>query len=289
MRRAYRSGARAAAPPAPPSPSLGHPTEGEPSTHIPPTIPGAFWFDSITEEIVRVIEAAGLTPADTQTQLRDAIRALAAASRPPAGIIEVYAGATAPAGYLECDGSAVSRTTYAALYAAIGTTYGAGDGSTTFALPDLRRRVVVGVGGVDASGGQLVATLGATGGAERVTLDETQMPIHAHSTVAAGGHTHGAGTYAAASAGSHRHDIPVHQSQVPASGADRTVQVRRDQSTDVTTKDGGAHAHTISGQSASGGGHRHTITAAGGRAGTTRSHPNLPPSIVLMYLISTGG
>lgn len=63
----------------------------------------------------------------------------------PTGTIQAYAGSTAPAGYLVADGSAVSRTTYAALFAVIGTTYGAGDGSTTFNLPDLRGRAAVGL------------------------------------------------------------------------------------------------------------------------------------------------
>lgn len=56
----------------------------------------------------------------------------------PSGCVSAYAGATAPSGWLECDGSAVLRTTYASLFAAIGILYGAGDGSTTFNLPDLR-------------------------------------------------------------------------------------------------------------------------------------------------------
>lgn len=56
----------------------------------------------------------------------------------PPGIILPYAASTPPAGFLECDGAAISRTTYAALYAAIGTTFGVGDGSTTFNKPDLR-------------------------------------------------------------------------------------------------------------------------------------------------------
>lgn len=63
----------------------------------------------------------------------------------PVGTIQAYAGSTAPTGYLVADGSAVSRTTYAALFAVIGTTYGAGDGSTTFNLPDLRGRTAVGL------------------------------------------------------------------------------------------------------------------------------------------------
>lgn len=54
------------------------------------------------------------------------------------GFISMFGGSSAPAGYLECDGSAVSRTTYAALFAAIGTTWGVGDGTSTFNLPDMR-------------------------------------------------------------------------------------------------------------------------------------------------------
>ena len=61
-----------------------------------------------------------------------------------AGLVQWYAGNTPPTGWLECNGNAVSRTTYAALFSAIGTTYGVGDGSTTFNLPDLRGEFVRG-------------------------------------------------------------------------------------------------------------------------------------------------
>jgi len=62
------------------------------------------------------------------------------------GLVFPYAGGGVPAGFLLCDGSAVSRTTYARLFSVIGTTYGAGDGSTTFNVPDLRGSVIVGAG-----------------------------------------------------------------------------------------------------------------------------------------------
>lgn len=62
----------------------------------------------------------------------------------PTGSVMPYAGSTAPTGWLICDGSAISRTTYADLFAVIGTTYGAGDGSTTFKLPDFTDRVIQG-------------------------------------------------------------------------------------------------------------------------------------------------
>ena len=109
----------------------------------------------------------------------------------PAGVVLPYAGATAPSGWLLCDGSAVSRTTYANLFAAIGTAFGTGDGSTTFNLPDLRGRVAVGkdnMGGSAASrmttagSGVDGATLGANGGAETHTLTTPQMPAHSHNT-----------------------------------------------------------------------------------------------------------
>lgn len=67
-------------------------------------------------------------------------------SMDPAGRIEQYGGATAPTGWLECDGSAVSRATYARLFTAVSTTWGTGDGSTTFNLPDFRGRVLLGKG-----------------------------------------------------------------------------------------------------------------------------------------------
>lgn len=83
---------------------------------------------------------------------------------PPATIL-MYGGTTAPAGYLLCDGSAVSRTTYAALYAAIGNASGAGDGSTTFNVPDTRGLFVRGVTGASASDPDtLTRTAAASGG-----------------------------------------------------------------------------------------------------------------------------
>ncbi|EHL69933.1 hypothetical protein HMPREF1032_02932, partial [Subdoligranulum sp. 4_3_54A2FAA] len=62
----------------------------------------------------------------------------------PVGCVIPFAGAAAPTGWLLCQGQAISRTTYAQLFSVIGTTYGSGDGKTTFNLPDMRGRVAVG-------------------------------------------------------------------------------------------------------------------------------------------------
>lgn len=101
----------------------------------------------------------------------------------PAGVVSPYAGSSAPSGYLLCGGQAVSRTTYATLFAVIGTVYGSGDGSTTFNVPDLRGRVVAGIdnmGGSTASritnavAGIVGTTLGAAGG-------DQALQSHSHS------------------------------------------------------------------------------------------------------------
>lgn len=143
-------------------------TSGNPSTATPATVITADWLNAVQEEIANVITGAGISlNKPTNTQLLEAIRALAT----PTGAVEAYAGATAPAGWLLCNGQAVSRTTYAALFALVGTTYGAGNGSTTFNVPDLRGEFIRGVDGgrnVDPS-----RTLGSWQKGSMVPLDSS--------------------------------------------------------------------------------------------------------------------
>jgi len=121
-----------------------------------------------------------MTPRGTLTSSPYAFRSVTVQTDPtPAGALIGFAGATAPAGYKLCDGSAVSRTTYATLFAVIGITYGAGDGTTTFNLPDMR--------GVFPRGAGINGTLTKanatpmTGGAIGL-LSNDKMQGHKHNT-----------------------------------------------------------------------------------------------------------
>jgi microcystin-dependent protein len=137
----------------------------------------------------------------------------------PPGTVLAVARSTAPDGYLKCNGAAVSRTTYAALFAAIGTTWGAGDGSTTFNLPDLRGEFLRGWDdgrGVDA--GRAFASSQA---------GEIQSHTHTASTGSAGAHSHTTPTGLAVGAGS---------TGLPSTGSNNTANVS---STD------GAHTHSV--------------------------------------------
>lgn len=108
----------------------------------------------------------------------------------PVGSITAFAASTAPTGWLLCDGQAVSRTTYAHLFAVIGTTYGTGNGSTTFNVPNLKGRIPVGLDSAQTE----FDVLGETGGAKTHTLTTAEMPSHTH-TQDSHNHTQNAHTH----------------------------------------------------------------------------------------------
>jgi microcystin-dependent protein len=193
----------------------------------------------------------------------------------PAGSIIPWGGSSAPANWLLCDGTAVSRTTYASLFSAIGTAYGTGDGSTTFNLPDLRGRVPVG-----RNSGSF-GTLGATGGVESVTLTVDQMPSHTHTQ---NSHTHSGTTN---SSGAHTH--------VLARGGTNAQVLTQTAAGDggVANRwhlaDGSSGGVGIAGTTSSGA-HTHTFTTGGTVAtnqntGGGQSHTNVQPYQVVNYII----
>lgn len=177
----------------------------------------------------------------------------------PVGAVTDYAGTTAPSGWLLCYGQAVSRTTFAALFAAIGTTYGTGDGSTTFNLPDCRGRVSAGkddMGG--ASADRLTSplngdNLGATGGSQGVAISVAQLPSHDH-----GGNT--------AQGGAHSHVVNAFLSSTGGFQSGSRFEPGT-LGSGVETSIAGNHVHAIPAQ-------------GGGEA-----HPNVQPTIIFNKII----
>lgn len=174
----------------------------------------------------------------------------------PLGVVLPYAGTSAPTNWLFCYGQEVSRTTYASLFAIISTTYGAGDASTTFNLPDLRGRVVAGqddMGGTSAnrltnqSGGLDGDTLGASGGEETHVLTTAELAAH----------THGAGSY-------------------------ETVNndVMRNPNTDTNNQTGGGGNIVKSATT-----QRLSIQGTSGSTGSDTAHNNVQPTFILNYII----
>lgn len=134
--------------------------------------------------------AAGTAGQVLQTNGAGAAPTWVTVSSTPSGVINQFAGSTPPSGWLLCAGQAVSRATYAALFAVISTTYGVGDGFSTFNLPDLRGRVPAGkddMNGTSAARLNTIAstTLGGSGGLQTHQLQPEEMPSHEHFVAAA--------------------------------------------------------------------------------------------------------
>ncbi len=209
------------------------------------------------------------------------------------------AAAAVKPGWLVPDGSAVSRTAYAALFAAIGTTYGGGDGATTFNLPNVVGRTLFAqdaAGAVLTAANGLAGTLGSVGGSAGVALAAKHLPsgtfagntgsagahdhggtvvavgAHAHGggTVAAGGHTHGASTDgqgshthsgSAQSAGAHSHDVNYNVQNVYTGNGNNGAQITTGQANSNSTGQTQiAGAHTHGLAIDAAGTHTHNVT-----------------------------
>lgn len=219
----------------------------------------------------------------TNAKLAGSISAdkLATGLLPPTGSVTSYAGTSAPTGWLLCDGTAISRTTYAALFAVINTTYGIGDGGTTFNLPNLKGRVLV---GRDAGQSEF-DTLGKAGGAKTHTLATSELPSHNH-PVTDPTHAHGDGTLATDSDGAHTHNVQAN----PAGGSPSTQKLHAEANI------GGVGDTTISNAALSNGAHSHDVTGwtspavtgiTIGNTGSGNAHNNLQPYLVLNFIIKT--
>lgn len=207
----------------------------------------------------------------------------------PSGMIAPYAGTSAPNGWLLCNGAAISRTTYADLFNVVGTTYGVGDNSTTFNLPDLSGRVPVGLSG-DAE----FVSLGTTGGSKTVTLTSAQSGIAAHSHTgsvannATGITFHDPGHGHSISDPGHTHGYTVltYQGADTASGSTRG---RYGAPTGVQTNASGTNISVLgngTGAYISDPQHAHNVTINSVAASNAaQAHTNLQPYIALNYII----
>ncbi len=168
----------------------------------------------------------------------------------PTATIVPWSSASVPTGFLECNGQAVSRSTYSALFAIVGTTYGAGDGSSTFLVPDLQDNVAVGKSNNKA--------LGSTAGANTVT-----------STGNVGGSTANA-TLSTAQLASHSHTTPTVSPTSPGSSARISAS-------------GPAQSAQPTNSTGSGSGHSHNMSATFSGDATSV----LQPYLTIIYIIKT--
>jgi len=191
----------------------------------------------------------------------------------PVGVIEAFAGSNAPNGWLICDGSQVSRALYPELFSVIGTTYGSGDGFTTFTLPDLRGRTIAGRDGVNNMNNgptnRLTSTyfgasgtaLGNNGGVESNTLSTSQMPSHTHTQ-----------------------DAHIHQMRVNSFAGDRFITLNN-------AADGVYYNIVDNGGGGGDGSDASRIVYADSRTATNQNtggggaHNNTQPTMILNYII----
>src|SRR6188508_1603662 len=183
----------------------------------------------------------------------------------PCGAILDYAGPTPPPGWLACDGRAVSRTTYSELFAAIGTAWGGGDGSTTFNLPPANGRAAIGAGSVtDANGTVRSYTYAARVGSLSYSILQANLPDVVFHTDARGAHSHGGIT---GDAGTHNHTTDAQGSH------SHFVQGAGDHAHLGGTDSQGDHQHTVGlwnlGAAGAGGGANVISDSFGGASYTT--------------------
>ena len=171
----------------------------------------------------------------------------------PTGSVQMYAGEydNIPTGWLLCDGTAISRTTYKDLFDVVGTQFGVGDGSTTFNLPDLQAKFPRGAPASTSSGG--------TGGVDSVTLTENEMPSHSHSQ------------------SPHSHDVQqVQYSATSGAGGHyqiNTTFIPNYSASPSYTSPGGANLDALS------------TTATNQSTGGGAAHENRPAFLELLYMI----
>jgi microcystin-dependent protein len=192
----------------------------------------------------------------------------------PAGAVMPFAGNTSPAGWLLCFGQDISRTEYSALFSVLGTSYGSGNGSTTFNLPDLRGRVVAGVDNMGGTAASRLTSTTITGGGDapgEVGGGQTHTLTGAESGVPAHGHTTGNNSV------DHSHFISAAFDNVATAGPYPYYARTGGGSTLL----GPPNGMTSAGQSSN---HTHVVNN-NTAANASSAHNNVQPTMVLNYII----
>jgi microcystin-dependent protein len=195
----------------------------------------------------------------------------------PTGTILMYGAATAPGGWLICDGSAVSRTGFSALFAIISTTYGIGDGVSTFNLPNLQNRSPLG-----ASGSYALASMG---GEATHTLAYGEMPAHGHNATASdgGGHQHWCHTVAH----THYDNGHTHTYQTALGAGNNFASGSGWLFGGTTTGTGYAQLTTIGDLGANSDNQHVSISVGIDIQGSSLAHNNMSPYLALQFIIKT--
>lgn len=190
------------------------------------------------------------------------------------GEVRMCTALIAPSKWLLCDGAAIARTTYASLFAVINTTYGVGDGSTTFNIPDFRGRTAVGAGQ-------------GSGLTNRALGDALGEEAHANTSAENGPHTHTGPSHTHTMAHTHtggEHTHPIATSQNSDNGG--RVNCGGAGSTGTSARTGSGGVVTTSAASTS------TTSSSGtgntGSSGSGTAHNTMQPSLVVNYIIYTG-
>jgi microcystin-dependent protein len=199
-------------------------------------------------------------------------------NRSEVGTIKPWGKATAPSGYLLCDGSAVSRTTYADLFAVVGTTYGVGNGSTTFNVPDLQGKFPQGKSGT--------TNLATTGGANTVTVAVTNNQAATNATnqsvTITGSIDNTSLTTAQLASHDHTINIVTQPLNNPIQGVGAGREVSNNQTANTQNAGSGTghnHSHTLSGTLT--GNITTSLTGSVTAAGTN----SFSPFVIVQYII----
>lgn len=226
--------------------------------------------NAISTALTEIINVLGNDPAGGLASLTARLASLV-----PAGTMTQWGGTVAPDGWLLCEGQAILRSAYPALLGAIGTTYGVGDGTTTFNVPDCRGRVAV----CRMPGDGVFGTIGVKGGSRDagVVAHTHTGPSHTHPI------DHDHGVAATSGVGDHTH-VYYRTEFNPTMLAAGTVAPASNHLGPVETNGGGAHSHTVDlppfgGASGAGG------TGSTGSTGGAATNLNLMPYIGLSFII----